>query len=274
MNLKPVFNLTVQSLLLLLPWTTILAGTGAALVADDHIAPPMITVSGKSTVQVVPDRAVLTASVKTRNKNLDAGVAENDSKIKSVVDFLKQSGVQDKNIRTEIINIKPIYQRSKAPGFKPVQKMANAAPFPNRVDKPEDEFEQMKPIGHTITRQFRITITQLDKFESIYRGLINAGINDIGGIAFETSQLRDHKDTARLNAVKAAKEKAKAMVGVLGAKLAFVQTITEDQYAEPRFSNSVVFNPTVPSTETTAGTIEIKASVRVVFLLKENEVKD
>ena len=55
--------------------------------ADDD-AMPTITVTGTAEVQVVPDEAVLTFSIESREEKLAATVADNDAKIQSVTEFL------------------------------------------------------------------------------------------------------------------------------------------------------------------------------------------
>ena len=252
--------------------------------ADEKADPPTITVSGSATENVVPDKVLLTASVTTRNKSLDDAVTENETKIKAVVEFLKSSGVEDKFIRTEVINIRPLYpERGQKYALKPQAFQANAPFQTNAPDLPrgnaapnkeKDPFAKLKPIGYEVRRQFGITITKLDSFEKIYRGLIKAGINDIGGIQFESTDLRKHKDAARLKAITAAKEKAQALAGALGAKLAFVHKITETNFSHQpnRFSNVLAYSE-APASTMTAGTMEIKASVQVIFILGDNAME-
>lgn len=252
--------------------------------ADEKADPPTITVSGSATENVVPDKVLLTASATTRNKSLDDAVTENETKIKAVVEFLKSSGVEDKFIRTEVIKIRPLYpERGQKYPFKSQAIQANAPFQTNAPDLPrgnaapnkeKDPFAKLKPIGYEVRRQFGITITKLDSFEKIYRGLIKAGINDIGGIQFESTDLRKHKDAARLKAITAAKEKAQALAGALGAKLAFVHKITETNFSHQpnRFSNVLAYSEDQASTMT-AGTMEIKASVQVIFILGDNAME-
>ncbi len=247
-----------------------------AAAADEKADPPTITVSGNATVKAVPDKALLTASIQTRNKSLDAAVEENEAKIKAAITFLKSAGVEDKSIRTEVINIRPIYPdrnqniRSK---FQ-AQQAFNTPARPMIPGGDKDPFEKLKPIGYQVRRQFAITIADLDSFEKIYRGLIKAGINDIGGIQFESSELRKHKDDARLKAIVATREKAQALAGAMGAKLATVHKITENNFSfqSPSFSNRIS-STAQPASTMTAGTMEIKASVQVVFVLGDNAME-
>ena len=134
-----------------------------------------------------------------------------------------------------------------------------------------------KPIGYAARRSLSITIKDLKSFEDIYRGLIGKGVNDVGGIQFRTTELRKHRDAARLQAVKAAREKATAMAGELGATLSSVQTVTESNtpvrssFIQNSISPVDVFSES--NSSVAAGVIEIQARVHVVFRLSNTELK-
>jgi len=245
-------------------------------VCADEPEPPTITVTGKAEVRVVPDEGVLTFSIESREKALDAAVKDNDEKIKSVTEFLLASKIEPKHIRTQVISIRPIFEQADKVQWKGqvAQQMPipNAAPAPRGNDKPD----LIKPIGYTARRGLSVTITDLKSFEKIYRGLVERGVNDVGGIQFRTTELRKHRDEARRKAVRAAMEKAAAMAGELGATVAAVQTVTEDTGS--RYSNYLsqnVFSSVTPDSESgssvPAGMIEINASVRIVFRLGDVE---
>ncbi|MFK7768341.1 MAG: SIMPL domain-containing protein [Mariniblastus sp.] len=245
----------------------------------DESKTPTITVTGKAEVRVAPDEAVLTFTIESRETELDAAVKDNDEKIKSVTEFLKGSKVEPKNIRTRVISIRPIFEDNAKYGYQsklPFQTAQTNVPLAKPVD-PAKKKSPLKPIGYTASRQLSVTITNLDSFEDVYRGLIERGVNNVGGIEFRTSELRKYRDEARLKAVRAAREKATAMAGELGATLAAVQTITEDN--GNRYSNFSMQNVSVPSisrgsSSIASGTIEITASVRIVFELGNNKLEN
>ncbi len=235
--------------------------------ADDPM--PTITVSGKAEIQVVPDHAVLTFSIDSRAQELDKTVADNDAKIQAVVNFLRESSVEQKHIKTERITIRPLVEQKGQGKAQIAQQAFNAAPLPNR----RRGEEQLVPIGYAASRQLQINIQQLEQFEMIYRGLIERGVNVVDGVKFQTSELRTHKDSARLKAIRAAREKATAMANELGATLAAVQTINENsgggyRYAFNNFSESLP----AEGGEFSAGMIEITASVQVVFKLGNTDL--
>jgi len=253
-------------------------------VAKDEDTRSKISVSGTAKVQVKPDQVVFTFSIDSREKKIGDAVNDNDAKVKSVIEFLNTSDVESKNIRTQVISIRPIFDQAepkwKGQTFAPAQQMSMPVPNLSPSNSPnapaatppaDDKKDKIKPIGYTARRQLAITIDKLDSFEKIYRGLIERGVNDVSGISFRTTELRTHRDAARLKAVQAAREKAEAMSGQLGAKLASVFSINERNntgWRSPMQNSILAFEGDAGSGDSVAsGLIEISATVDVVFIL-------
>ena len=236
----------------------------AALVADEP-DPPTISVSGTAEVRVVPDNAVLRFSIDSRAVELAAAVADNDAKVKAVVRFLTESKIDDKFIRTELIRIRPIFEQpSKSP--YPRQQTAQGA----ASSQPRSVEEKIKPIGYSARREISVTINDLSSFETIYRGLIERGVNEVDNLAFQSSELRKHRDEARLLAVRAAREKAEAMARELGCTLAAVQTIRESNpgwRGSNMMQNRVSLAGGEAGSSVASGMMTISATVDVVFVL-------
>lgn len=252
-----------------------------ALANDETVDPPTISVTGEAKIKVKPNQAVLSFSIQGRKKTLDEAVATNDQAIAKVVQFLKTAGVQDADVRTEVVRIQPIYrptQRSKFVPYVP-QPLAQGnsprqpLPVPPQLGNDED---QLKPIGYEARRGISVTVNNLDNLEKIYTGLLKNGANEVGGISFQTTELRKLRDQARLKAIRAAREKAKALAGELGANLAGVQQITESNWrpGPSLFQNSTSLAQPIASlggSSFSQGVIDVTASVSVVFLLGEHE---
>lgn len=222
------------------------------LQADDPR--PSISVSGSAKVLVTPDQAVIQASVISRLATLDDAVSENQKSVEQLHSYLRAAEIDAKHVQTSQISIQPIW---------PERDRQAAA-----VVRPDDLWKKNQPIGYEASRSFQITIVDLKKFEQVYAGLLKNGVNAVGSVAFTSSELRAHRDTARLQAVRAAREKATAMAEELGASLLTVKLIQEA--AEPGYrmtQNS--FNDMSESEGLSApGQIEISASVHVEFYLK------
>lgn len=245
--------------------------TSSRLVAEEP--QPTISVSGSAEVRVVPDEVMTTASVQSRARTLAEASKDNDDKIARVMEFLKTSGVEAKNIHTEYLGIEPIMRDRNRYGKQQMAVQSNMPAAPPRIESDDEELDAiLVPAGYNVNRQFRIRITDLAKFEAIYRGLVEGGVNQVGGIQFNSSELRKHKDEARLQAVRAAREKATAMAGELGATIIAVKSIEESspgRAANMNFMQNTVSDPFGDSGEGSfaAGQIQITANVNVVFYL-------
>jgi uncharacterized protein YggE len=268
----------IRNLALLLFSLCFAASHATAIARADE---PTITVSGEAEIRVVPDQVIVSAGIESRMPTVKDAVSDNDAKIKAILDFLKTSGIEEKHIRTEFISIAPIFRTKFPYGGKGVQQAVppqannSADPFNDDLVAPDQ-----KIVGYLASRQFAITVMDLKNFESVYKGLVERGINRVQGIEFRTSELRKHRDQARLNAVRAAREKAVAMAGELGAEIASIKTmlekhdgagfgrmVTQNSLSDP-FSGAMANDSAFA-----AGQISISASVEIVFYLDKTSIK-
>lgn len=243
----------------------------AAFPWDDSNQAPSIAVHGEAEVRAVPDHVMITAGVESRGATLEETVADSDTRIRKVLEFLEQSKIEARKIRTEYLTIEPLIVETAG--------MSQVSKLPPQSDDPfASEPSAPRVVGYVARRQFSICIEQLDRFEAIYKGLISAGINRVSGIEFRTTELRQMRDKARQEAVRAAREKAQAMAGELGAKLASVQSIRENlnNGMMPGYmAQNAFFDAPGEATDRSlaAGEISVRASVDVVFLLGDVELK-
>jgi len=236
---------------------------GASVCADEPA--PHIAVSGTAKIMVTPDQALIQAAVVSRFPTLDEAVADNRQSIERVVGFLREAGVDGAHIQTSRITIQPIWpERDRS--VRPLAPVAELPPMNER-----DEFKKNLAIGYEASRQFQIKIVDLKKFEEIYSGLLKSGVNSVSSVMFTTTELRKHRDEARIQAVRAAREKATAMAGELDAVLRGVKSIREgaDVSYMPFAQNSFAEtrSPEDADGMLAPGQIEISARVQVEFYL-------
>lgn len=237
---------------------------------------PTISVQATATSKVVPDVVSLRFGIESRAAKLADAAEANDKMISAVIEYLRESEVPERNIRTEALRINPIYPdqqqpqkmyQSKADPFNGPAELAQTS-RPARDDQPQS----IQPIGYNIERKLSITMNDLTRFEQIYRGLIERGVNEVDSISFDSSKVAEHRQQARLEAIRNAKAKAESLASELGAELAAVQTIRED---DPGYSPSNAmmspFGRSAESSGFSAGEIEIQASVQVVFTMRSTE---
>ena len=132
------------------------------------------------------------------------------------------------------------------------------------------------PVAYVVRRQFALETDQVDKFEPLLQGLIERGINRVEDLQLHTTRLREIKDKARSQAIRAAKEKATALAAELDAELKGVQSINENTFGgywrrnnqNYMMQNSLQMDSGSEDTSLAVGRIKVNAVVNVVFTLK------
>jgi len=160
-----------------------------------------ITVTGDAEIKVVPDEVVISTGVETLNKNLTAAKNENDRIVRDVLSLTKKYGIEQKHVQTSQISIEPKY----------------------RYYENKKIFE-----GYRVSKTVMITLKDISKFENLFSSILEGGLNYVYNIQFNTSELRKYRDKARIMAIKAAYEKAKALAGELGQTIGKPYAITEN----------------------------------------------
>jgi uncharacterized protein len=240
---------------------------------------PTIDVSGSAETRAKPDEVVITAGIDSTGKTVVQASDENDKLVKNLLSFLKSSGIDDRSIRTNYITIRAEYPSH--PGYY------SQMPAKVQTTIAEPQLGPAEPIGFRASRSFDITLKDVSKFESIYKGILSMGVNRVDGVDFRSTELRKLRDQARQEAMKAAKEKAVAMAGELGAKIVGVKMIEEQpslpSLGSPRSwlgyeaPNAAPMQVSLPSSSGdlmnpgNGGEISVRAQVRVVFLLGETK---
>ena len=155
----------------------------------------LITVSGEAEVKTAPDEVAITLGLVTSDADLAKARNLNNERVKGLLAVARNLKIDRKNIATDFLTIDPNF--------------GNNARF-------------------TVRRKVIVTIKDVGKWdEALTRMLQNNRANSVQGIDFRTTNLRPLRDKARDMAIKAAREKAVALTGALGAKLGRVMTINE-----------------------------------------------
>ncbi len=213
------------------------------------VLPPLVNVSGYAEVKVQPDEISLQVAVETRDKSLDEAKRQNDKNVAAILAYLKKSGVDAKNVQTTYMSVQPIYSGN---------------------------FGQATPDVYTATKTINVLVKKIDSFDELLSGIYKAGANRVDGIDFRTSDLQKHREQARKLAMQAARQKATALTGELGAKVGRVYSINEagSNYPGPiaygranKMMESAAFDaaggPTI-----SVGQIVVSATIDVSFLIE------
>ncbi|MEJ2212444.1 MAG: SIMPL domain-containing protein, partial [Anaerolineae bacterium] len=90
-------------------------------------------------------------------------------------------------------------------------------------------YEERDFVGYFVRKNVVVTLRDLAEFEPLLSDALEAGVNYVHGVAFRTTELRQHRDEARALAIQAAQEKAMALAGALDQDVSQPLTIQEEQ---------------------------------------------
>lgn len=179
---------------------TMLMLLGATAMAQTGESDRTISVPGEAAVYVAPDEVVIVLGVETWNRDLEESQAANARSCAQLLKAIKELGVEDKHIQTEVMNVQIDYANGEAK---------------NGID------------GYFCRRGYQVTLKDTKLFEKLINTALQNGANHLVGFEFRTSELRKHRDEARKMAIKAAREKAEALAGELGARIGKPRNIRE-----------------------------------------------
>ena len=219
---------------------------------------PTIAVSGTAEIRVVPDEINLRLGVESRSLNLDEAVKDNETRTAAVLKFLKESTIDSKDVQTDFLEMQPQYN-------------------------PHRDVQQITPEFYFVRRNLGVRLRKVSQFDAVLAGALRSGANQVHGIDFRTTELRKHRDAARQQAVRAAKEKAVALAQELDVKVGKAQNIHEQtgggwwgwspqNWLAPNsmFQNASQSSPAGDAAEgnLSVGQISITATVTVTFALE------
>jgi uncharacterized protein YggE len=223
---------------------------------------PRITVTGEAVVNVKPDKIVITLGIETWETNIIVAKQRNNEILKKVSAAVRQLGVPEKEMQTDNLSIEPRWK---------------------------SEYRKEDFIGYFVRNTVVVTLTDVSKVEELVTQVLQAGVNYLHSIDFQTTALTQYREQARELALKAAREKADKMAAVLGQSVGAPIQISENYSGSPwgywsswsgwgygrnqGMSQNVVQNVQGGSGEIgetiALGKISIRANVGVTFELKK-----
>lgn len=249
----------------------LILGVPSELVAQDAIQTAgTITVVGQATLEVVPDRIDISFAVDSWGDSASEASKKGRETCKAVTEFLKNQGLEARDLQTEAVRLKPIYRE------KPIDEVDPFDLSKSSIEKSQatnvgarDYWSRIStPVGYKASRSMVVRIRDPDKFEAIQDGILQQGVTEINSVQRIRSDMPAWHEKATLLAVKAAKEKAAKMAKVVDEEIERVLTIQEFD----RGSMSLIISTTSDVAETDGfaeGVITIERKVKVVFELAQ-----
>ena len=177
----------------------------------------IIAVSGTGEVYVKPDLALINFSVKNEAKTVSEAMKENTEKMNAVISFMKEQGIEDRDLKTTAFNVYPRYDYRK--------NLIEIYPYPSG---------KRVLIGYEINQTLQVKIRDMEKIGDIVQGAADTGANQIGSLQMTVDKKEEFKKQARKQAIEKAKEKAKELASQLGVKLVRITNFSESNII-PRY---------------------------------------
>ncbi|MBI3274183.1 MAG: SIMPL domain-containing protein [Candidatus Colwellbacteria bacterium] len=206
-----------------------------------------VSADGKATVP--PDIANISFSVVSEGSSPEKIQVDNAKEMSVAIDFVKNQGVDSKDIKTANYNLSPRYEY--------------------------DESRHKSNIsGYTLTQTTLVKIRDLNKVGKVLGGLSELGVNQISSVSFDIEDQDKYLAGARNVAFEKASAKAKEMAAKNGVRIKRVLTFSEYRGGGPIYpypyggearSTGISGDYILPSPPIEPGTQEVTVQVNVTY---------
>jgi len=171
-----------------------------------YTGPVTISVNGEGEVMAVPDIGQFSFAVTASGEDAATAQSESANKMNAVLDFLKNEGVEEKDIKTESYNMYPKYRYEPRP--------CPAGSFcPN-----EQVFD-----GFEVSQTVSVKVRDIQNAGVLIANVGDLGATNISGLNFTIDDTDRLMEEARVQAIADAKAKAKVLSDELGVR--FVEMV-------------------------------------------------
>lgn len=209
---------------------------------------PSLTVTGTGTVYLSPDIAYVSIGVHTEGSDVAQAVESNNTLAQAVVDALRNSGIDAKDLQTSNFSLYSTTQTDQLTG---------------------------KPTGtnYSVDNSVSVTVRDLSKLASLLDTAVHAGANNINSVSFDVADNTSGLAQARQKAMENAGMLAAELSKTAGLKLGSIQTITYSENSSAPYSGfgkgggGTVAAPS-PSVPINPGQMQLTETVTVTYGLK------
>jgi uncharacterized protein YggE len=202
------------------------------------------SVTGEGKEVVIPNIAEIRIGVVTQGKNLADLQNSNTEKVNKIINFLKEQGIDSKDIKTENYSITPNYDYKISP---------------------------YQIVGYTINQNLLVKVRDLNKIGQILERAVQDGANNVSGPNFTVDEPEVYLEKAREKAIQSAKEKAQKIAQTAGFRLGKIVSINESPESVPiPFYSLGLSEKAMPASvpQIEPGSREIKASISITYEIK------
>jgi uncharacterized protein len=232
----------------------------SAYIGKDVPVNNVISVSGKGEAVDIPDLVIFSYTVTEEGATVAAAQKKATDKTNKALAFLKESGIEDKDVKTIGYNVQPQYdytqgictQYSCPPGKQILR-------------------------GYQVTQSIEVKVHDITKAGEILSGIGALGVQNVSGLTFTFDDEDKLKNEARNEAITDAKAKAEILAKQLNVKLVRIISFNESadypMYYERAMSSDTygkggVANIAAPAPSVPAGENKVISNVNITYEIR------
>ncbi len=210
-----------------------------------------ISVTGKGTLDMVPNQATLKFSVVSEAQDPEAARAANAASSKAALDVVRDLGIEETKIRLDQLRLAPKREY-------------------------DNELRRYVEKGFEVTRSLTVTLEDLDLLPTVIARVVQNGANRLDNVQYGLQDPDAARDQTLQIAVLNAQDKAQLMATALGVEIGAPIQIIESGFSAPTpppvpyqaEMRAMKADAAPEPAAFAAGEIKVSATVNVVFALK------
>jgi uncharacterized protein YggE len=210
-----------------------------ATAAAQDSRPRIVSVSGQGEVSAQPDMARVTLGVEARKPTLAAARSEVTAAVDRVLALTRDLKIDPKHVNATRLQVQPEYSW-------------------NEKDR------KRVLLGYMVSRQIEVELRDLDQLGALLERAVDAGANQVGDPALDSTRRKDLERQAMALAVQDARSNAEVLAKAAGVRLGSVRSLNASSSAPPmpmyRMAADVA---AAPAAESTYQSAEMKFSANV-----------
>jgi uncharacterized protein YggE len=171
----------------------------AAAVAEDA-RPRTVNVSGMGEVAAEPDLARIGLGVEARKPTLAEARTEVNAAVERVLKLTRDLRIDPKHVNATRVQVQPEYNWN-----------------------PKDRKRVL--LGYVVRRQVQVELRDLEQLGALLERAVDAGVNQMGDPALDSSRRKELEREAMSRAVEDARLNAEALAGAAGVRLGPVRSL-------------------------------------------------
>lgn len=207
-----------------------------------------LNLSAEGEARVAPDMATINLGVMTEAQTASVAMDQNAARMNAVIAALRRAGIEERNIQTSSLNLNAQY------------------------DYRQNESPVLR--GYRAENQVTIRVLDLDRLGQALDAVVAAGSNQINGISFGLQDPTEAENRARMDAVRALREKADLYAAATDHRITRMLSLSEGGGYAPQPPMPMMaarnFAVAESATPVQSGEMSVKVNISAVYLVAPN----